>query len=179
MSGLNSKICKWCSKSSDDVNFLVESDVDWSLCSICSDSKDVIINYLSYYIGCFGSDRTIPKCFWNGIRKYFPVDNLDTTEFVLYRGLQGVKLDDVDYNRKKVQCWTTDKAYADSFAGLDGIVLELKIKKSDPKILFWNSPLYANEMIEASVSYKNGSNADRVRMKERNKYTENIIILSY
>jgi len=34
-------------------------------------------------------------------------------------------------------------------------------------------------MIEASVSYKNGSNADRVRMKERNKYTENIIILSY
>jgi|LakMenEpi03Aug12_release.lakeMendotaPanAssembly.Ray.scaffolds.fasta_scaffold415031_2 hypothetical protein len=172
-------ICKWCCKSSDDINFLVESDVDWSLCSICSDSKDTIIDYLSFFICFFGSDRTIPKCLWNGVKKYFPVDSLDTTEFVLYRGLQGVKLDDVEYNRKKVQCWTTNKAYADSFAGLDGIVLELKIKKSDPKILFWNSPLYANEMLEASVSYKKGSDTDRIRMKKRNNYGENIIILSY
>ena len=171
--------CKWCYKSSYDQNFLVDSDVDWSLCFICSDSKDLVLNYLEYYLGYLGSNRTIPKCFWNGIKKYFPVDHSYTTDYLLFRGLQNVSPNDIDYNRKKVQCWTTDKLYANSYAGLDGIVLELKINKSDPKILFWNSPLYATEMLEASIPYKLGNDADKLRMKTKNPYDNNVIILLY
>ena len=174
--------CRWCNKTSKDNKFLVDSDVNWSICAICADSKFVIMNYLSFYIGCYGSDGTIPKCFWYGIKKYFPVSNdmisndMISDEIIIYRGLENITLDQVDYQRKKTQCWTTDKSIARFYAGLEdnngsGIILDMKITKTDPRILFWNCQKYANEMFESLTEYK--------RQKSKNPYAKNVIILTY
>ena len=183
MEQLKSYICSGCLKTSKDSNFLVESDIEYSICYDCSDSKDIISRYLSYYIKCIGEfpsePPNIPKYLWPGIRKYFPItETLYPEDEDIYRKIQKCEIMDekIIFDKKTTSCWTTNSS---AFKNNKYGVAHMFILRSDPRILFWNCPQYADEILKSSKEYKQIKSAKEYQnIMVNNVYAMNIVVLS-